>query len=168
MRTELYWINGPWLGRLAVTPRPRGGDWLEDEVRSWRKAGVDVVVSLLASDEVGEFDLSGEDELCRANGIQFNSFPIADRGVPLSKDAAAELVGRLVKSLTEGKNVAIHCRQGIGRAGLIAICVLIQSGSDPETAIQRVSAVRGCSVPETPEQRRWILEFAQAPVGLVS
>ena len=36
MHTELYWIPGPWLGRLAIMPRPRGGDWLEDEIRSWR------------------------------------------------------------------------------------------------------------------------------------
>ena len=30
MRTEAFWIYRTWLGsgRLAVSPRPRGGDWL--------------------------------------------------------------------------------------------------------------------------------------------
>ncbi len=51
MRTNLYWIDGPWLGRLAISPRPRGNDWLEDEVRGWKQAGVDVVMSLLTEDE---------------------------------------------------------------------------------------------------------------------
>lgn len=47
MRNETYWVNGPWLGKLAIGPRPRGGDWLEDEVSAWRLAGIDAVLSLL-------------------------------------------------------------------------------------------------------------------------
>jgi hypothetical protein len=58
--SKLYWIKGPWRGRLVTMPRPRGGDWLEDEVCDWREAGIDVVVSLLTTDEVGEFDLDAE------------------------------------------------------------------------------------------------------------
>ena len=81
MRTELYWIEGPWQGQLAILPRPRGGDWLEDEVQGWRAAGVDVVVSLLTSDEVAELDLEQEGRLCEAYDIDFRSFPIVDRSV---------------------------------------------------------------------------------------
>jgi hypothetical protein len=35
MTTELFWIPGPWKGKLAIVPRPRGGDWLDDEVGGW-------------------------------------------------------------------------------------------------------------------------------------
>src|SRR5438445_5914218 len=52
MRTELFWIKGPWPGRLAIMPRPRDGDWLENEIQSWRRSGVDVVFSLLMADEM--------------------------------------------------------------------------------------------------------------------
>ncbi len=31
----------------------------------------------------------------------------------------------------------------------------------PELAIQRVSAARGLAVPETPEQRKWAIDFAR-------
>jgi hypothetical protein len=65
-------------------PRPCGGDWLEDEIQSWRQAGVDVVVSLLTREEQTELNLADEEALCRANGIEFGSFPIVDRGVPSS------------------------------------------------------------------------------------
>ena len=51
MKAELSIVDGPWPGRLAIVPRPRGGDWLEDEVRAWREAGVDIVVSALEADE---------------------------------------------------------------------------------------------------------------------
>ena len=45
MRAELYWIDAPDLlpGKLAVSPRPRGGDWL-DEILDWAREGVDRVV----------------------------------------------------------------------------------------------------------------------------
>jgi hypothetical protein len=40
--------------RLAIMPRPRAGDWLEDEAISWRRQGLDTVVSLynVEGDEV--------------------------------------------------------------------------------------------------------------------
>src|SRR5436309_9794359 len=36
---RLYWINDPWPGKLALAARPRGGDWLPDEVADWKRAG---------------------------------------------------------------------------------------------------------------------------------
>lgn len=161
MRTELYWIPGAWPGRIAVMPRPRGGDWLEDEVRAWRDAGVDVVVSLLEPEEVKALDLVSEQSLARANRIEFVSFPIADRGIPKVRETVSELVTKLAASLRAGKNVAVHCRQGIGRAALIAAAVLLRLGVDVEAAIDRVGTARGLSVPETPEQRQWLLEYAR-------
>jgi protein-tyrosine phosphatase len=161
MRTELYWIEGPWPGKLAISLRPRGGDWLEDEVRSWQQSGLEVIVSLLTDDETVGLDLAQEAELCQVHGLQFLAFPIVDRGVPSSRWATLEFVRKLDDALAKGKNVAIHCRQGIGRSALIAACLLALSGTKPETAFQRVSAARGCPVPETLEQRKWIMEFAR-------
>jgi protein-tyrosine phosphatase len=164
MKTELYWIEGPWAGRLAMAPRPRGGDWLDDEIAAWRRAGVNTVVSLLTPDEIASLNLSDEQRACASNGLQFVSFPIIDRSVPASKKATLELLKDLFKQLAEGKNIVIHCRQGIGRSALIAIGLLNLSGSEPQTAIERVSASRELPVPETPEQRRWILDLATHPV----
>jgi protein-tyrosine phosphatase len=161
MRTELYWIEGPWQGKLAILPRPRGGDWLEDEVQGWRATGIDVIVSLLTSDEVADLDLGQEGGLCEAHGIDFRAFPIVDRSVPASRKATLDFVKKLAKLLAEGKSIAIHCRQGIGRSALIAACLLVLSGIVPDAAFLRVSEGRGCSVPETSEQRQWLMEFTQ-------
>lgn len=111
-------------------PRPRGGDWLEDEVRAWRGAGVDVIVSLLTSDEIAELELVHEAQLCEANGIRFLSLPIVDYGVPASRTDTLDFVKKLDSALAEGKRVAIHCRGGIGRAALIAACLLVLFGID--------------------------------------
>jgi hypothetical protein len=160
MRTELYWIEGPWRGRLAIMPRPRGGDWLEDEISAWRRAGVDVVVSALTKEEIAELDLAEEAQLCGAKGIEYVLFPIMDRGIP---DAAktAELVQQLDQRLALGKGVAIHCRQGVGRSALLAACLLATAGVEPRLGFDRIRAVRGCSVPDTPEQRDWVVRFAR-------
>src|SRR5437764_6510613 len=102
MRTELYWVPGPWSGLLAIMPRPRGGDWLEDEIQSWRRSGIDVVVSLLTPDEIADLSLVEEEELARSNGIQFFSFPILDRGVPSSREAVSELASKPAERLADG------------------------------------------------------------------
>ncbi len=165
MRTELFRVEGPWPGRLAIMPRPRGGDWLGDEIQSWRRSGVDVVLSLLTPDERAELSLAEEGELCRANGIEFLSFPIIDRGVPSSREAFSGQAAALAERLANGKNVAVHCRQGVGRAAVVAICLLILSGVERAAAVERVGSARGCSVPETPDQRRWVADFAKSLVA---
>jgi protein-tyrosine phosphatase len=159
MRTEIFWIEEVPAGRLAVLPRPRGGDWLADEVRSLRSCGVDVLVSLLTSAESAELDLAEEAGNCAACGIEFVSFPFADRNVP-SVFAALGLVRRLAALLAGEKAVAIHCRQGVGRSALVAACILASLGEGPDAAFERIARARGCPVPDTAEQRDWVLRFA--------
>ena len=89
-------------------PRPRGGDWLEDEIRSLMRSGVDVVMSLLEREEILELDLLEEQTLCLANGISFLSFPIRDRNVPSSKREASDFARSILKLLGSGKSVVIH------------------------------------------------------------
>src|SRR5262249_48704725 len=161
MEAELSWIEAPWQGKLAIVPRPRGGDWLEDKIREWRLAGVGAVASLLTVDETAGLGLSEEARLCQESGIQYLSFPIVDRGVPVSRTAAPEFARKLEALLASGKTVAIHFRQGIGRSALMAACVLALSGVTPDAAFQRLSAARDCSVPETAEQRAWVMDFAR-------
>ena len=168
MRTPLYWIDGPWPGRLAIMPRPRGGDWLEDEVLAWQRDGVGVLVSALTDEEASELDLVKEPELCGANRLEFVPFPVADRGVPESTRALDELVRLLESRLAGGKNVAIHCRQGIGRSALIAACVLSRGGVTPEAAFARIGKARGAAVPDTTEQRDWVGRFARDAVAAAS
>jgi protein-tyrosine phosphatase len=159
MNPDLFWIRGHWPGQLAVVKRPRGGDWLEDEIDGWRQAGLDVVVSLLDSDETAQFELDREREIAESKGIQLISFPIPDRGVPASTRDAVSLLTRLQAALDAGKNVAVHCRQGIGRSGLIAAGLLVRSGIDVSEAIDTVSAARGRDIPETPAQLQWIRQL---------
>jgi len=165
MWTELHWVDGPWPGKLAMAARPRAGDWLEEELARWRRAGVDAVVSLLTPDEEQSLDLNKEAEFVKAQDMDFISFPIPDRQVPDSQAALAGTLEKINADLSSGKNVLIHCRQGIGRTGLVAACLLITKGWDRTMAVERVSAARGFPIPETAEQRRWIDHYAASLAG---
>lgn len=160
MGPDLFWVPGPWSGRLAISTRPRGGDWLEDEVCGWRDAGVDMVVSLLDAKEETELDSAAEGRLIEGAGIRFVSYPIADLGVPASRTVAAFLAQVLNRSLADGQNVVVHCRQGVGRSGMMAAGALIVAGMNAPAAVQAVSAARGVEVPETAAQRRWLEQLA--------
>jgi protein-tyrosine phosphatase len=161
MRSKLYPIDGPWPGRLAILPRPRGGDWLEDEVAGWRKAGVQVVVSALTPDEIESMDLGQEQAAAERQGLAFIRFPIPDRGTPDSFAASEAVFRQLDKLLNEGKEVGVHCRQGIGRSALIAATLLVLAGVAPPEAWQRIESTRGCPVPDTLEQRTWVERFTR-------
>lgn len=160
MWTQLYRVDGPWPGKLYVAARPRGGDWLQDEVASWRRTGIDTVLSLLTPEEEKDLHLSDEAGEVKVGGIEFMSFPIPDRQVPSSEAKLAASLEEVDADLSHGKNVVIHCRQGIGRSGLVAACLLVKKGLDPSTAVETLSVARGIPVPETAEQRQWIDRYA--------
>lgn len=54
MHLEVDWIAGPWPGQSVIAPHPRGGDWLEDESRSWREMGLDVMSAAVLLIAAGE------------------------------------------------------------------------------------------------------------------
>lgn len=164
---ELRWIMEVEPHRLAISPRPRGGQWLAGDIEAWRAAGVDSVISLLDGVEERDLELEEEALLCRASGIEFISFPIRDRGVPTSPDATASLIDWVVSDLRRGLGVAIHCRLGIGRSGLIAGCVLRALGHAHETVFPILSRARGLPVPDTEQQAEWVRRFevVATPVG---
>jgi len=165
MATMLHWVEGPWPGKLALAARPRGGDWLDDEVSAWRQAGIDTVVSLLTPAEEQDLDLQEEARRVKARGLKFHSFPIQDRQVPHSESEVATFVELLEADLSAGKNVVVHCRQGVGRSGLIGACLLVTRGFSPGAALENLGAARGVPVPETGEQRSLIDHYAATLAG---
>src|SRR5579859_4597186 len=147
MKPGIYWINNSTAGKLGIALRPRGGDWLTNEIQNWKRAGVDVAVSMLMRDEEEELGLRAEKKLCREQGIEFHSLPVPDRGVPKAKEPALKLAARLHHELEHGRNVIIHCRQSVGRSSLLATAVLMQEGISPSVAIHDISMARKMEVP---------------------
>ncbi len=153
---DWYFIPTPAAGRLAIVARPRGGDWLADDVARWKHLGIDSVLSLLTDSERDSLNLQNEATELESQGIAALHLPITDRGVPAQRKAFENRVRQAVAAVQRGKTFAVHCRQGIGRAPLFAIAVLMAMGINRDASIEAVSQARGVPVPETDGQREWL------------
>jgi hypothetical protein len=161
MLTPVFWVETGVAGRLGIMARPRGGDWLGDELRALARAGVNVLASMLTDHETAELGLEELTRRSRSSsgrffGVDFVRFPISDRQVPRSEVAAVEFARRLHERLVAGEHVAIHCRMGIGRSSLMAALVLRLCGLPADDAFARLTKARGLPVPDTAAQREWV------------
>jgi protein-tyrosine phosphatase len=159
---DIFWISpvnrGPQLP-LAIALRPHGGKELEGELRRIKKAGIHTLVSLLEDWEAEYLGLSNEAPLAKHVGLAFLSHPIPDRQTPPDAATFRIFVADLTRRLHAGESIGVHCRGSIGRSTVLAACVLIHLGWSPVGALAAVATARGCLVPDTPEQRDWILRY---------
>lgn len=160
MKPLVYAIPIDTKGALYQMPKP-SGERLVQDIAHIRSLGVDTICSMLEPTEAAGFALTGEAAACAAHDIAFLQRPVRDLAVP---DGAmiTELVSDLVSELQAGRNVAVHCRAGIGRSGIVTCLILCRLGLGPEQAIATVSTARGVPVPDTRAQADFIHEQAGA------
>lgn len=136
--------------------RPRGDDWLEDEIRHLKNNGVSVLVSLLERHEIYELNLDDEERLCDTENITYINYPIPDRDVPKQNIDTDKLIDTLTKKVDEGQSIVIHCRMGIGRSSIIAASLLLKYNFKTKDIMENISAIRGLKVPDTDRQMTWL------------
>ncbi|WP_035355197.1 protein-tyrosine phosphatase family protein [Edaphobacter aggregans] len=158
MNVRPYWITP----QLAIVPRPRGGNWLNDEMRALREAGIDSVVSMLEPHEAAELGLEHEQSAAERAGISLISFPIPDRTIPKDLEKFAAFVSELEQRISAGERIGVHCRACIGRSGVVTASLLIRSGIPPADAWSQISIARGYPVPDTAEQEAWVNQNIKA------
>lgn len=157
MYTKIYWIhqfdNG---SKLGIMPRPRGDDWLEEEIIKLKRQINGVWVSLLEPHETSELGLRQQASLCSKYELEFINFPIVDRGVPEKGSKVDRLIEQLSSRIQGGESVVIHCRMGIGRSSIIAASILLLHGFKTDHVLQKITSARGLKVPDTEKQVFWL------------
>jgi len=81
--------------------------------------------------------LEEEAAICSKHDFEFISLPVPDLGVPHDTEAFVATVDRLARLVRDGSNIAVHCRQSVGRSGLLAVSLVVALGM----TIQRISSV---------------------------
>ncbi len=125
-----------------------------DAVRDW---GAAAVVTLLEPKEMTllRVERLGE-EVLRRSMLWFH-LPIADVSTPSEAfEQKWVACGAELRSLLRSRrDVLVHCRGGLGRAGMIAARLLVELGTAPDKAIASVRTARPGAI-ETSEQKRFI------------
>jgi len=135
---------------------------LETDLARLKELGVTVLAPLLTDEELETLGISGYVDAARSQGLEVLRFPFPDGGVP---EGHAELDGflvRLAARLHADEAVVVHCRGGLGRAGLVCACLLLHLGecrTGPD-AVARIRGTRSARAVETREQERFVDEHA--------
>ncbi|WP_420024298.1 cyclin-dependent kinase inhibitor 3 family protein (plasmid) [Cereibacter azotoformans] len=150
-------------GRIGITFCPgkqdvaaATGAWARDlgadldGIADW---GARLVVTLVEPAELFALRVGDLGAEVRRRGMEWRHLPIADYSVPApSFEEQWQVEGRAIRALLRsGGDVLVHCRGGLGRAGMIAARLLVELGRDPEQAIRDVRSVRRGAI-ETPAQ----------------
>lgn len=146
--------------KLSIVARPLGAHWLNAEIRQFKDQGIDLLVSLLSTEEVHALDLEHEKTACSSVGISFVNFPLPDRQVPPSRLGFLTFAQFLHKKAAEGASIGVHCRACIGRSSVLLATVMRLEGFTTKEAFNRISAARGMRVPDLPAQAKWVAGLA--------
>jgi ADP-ribosyl-[dinitrogen reductase] hydrolase len=165
---------GPSMGRVGITFCPGKHDqyaatgyWDRDlsldldAIRDW---GAAAVVTLVEPQELVLLRVENLGEEVRRRSMLWFHLPIVDVSTPdQGFERHWETAGAELRTLLRsGRDVLLHCRGGLGRAGTIGARLLIELGMEPKTAISRVRTVRPDAI-ETSEQEEYVLEIGVSP-----
>lgn len=148
-------------GKLIFTPCPGTKETsVAEALDTLKAAGASAVITLMPKGELIANAADSMPDLCAERGLGWFHLPVADEQVPLEDFATAwESSKNAIKALlVEGKNIAIHCKGGSGRTGLIAARIMIESGIPRAEAIALVQALRPKAI-QHPAHIGWINQF---------
>lgn len=143
--------NGGLIG-LSLCPgktvNDQSGNWRRDmtkdiaALRSWETCDV---LSLITLQEIMTMGIFGLSDALEAMSIEWHHLPIADRQAPCKgfENMWNHLGAQFKIMLLDGGRLVIHGRGEHGRAETIAAKILIETGSVPQAAIEKIRAIRG-------------------------
>jgi len=161
-------------GALGMTATPgrsdaraHDGPWERDLDRDLdrlvRFYHADTLVTLLERGQYVEDEFAALkvlDLVMRAKhrGLDTEWIPMPDGGVPVGIEHLLTLAERLLNEMRDGRVAIVHCRDGLGRSGLVACCCLVALGATPTEALGTVRAIRPGAVGH-PVQRQCLHSF---------
>lgn len=143
------------------------GDWDRDlgldleRIGAWNAVAV---VTLVEEHELESLGVSHLGGAVQNDHMIWYDLPIRDVGIPnrLFEDGWKTAGAELRAMLRDGFNILVHCKGGLGRAGMTAARLLIELGMAPTRAVQVVRAVRPGAI-ETTVQFDYVMDLKPIP-----
>ena len=131
--------------RLIFTPCPGTKEAsLQASLKTLQAAGADAVVTMMPDAELSEFKADALPTECETLGLAWYQLPVEDDCAPEAPfaEAFARHKADLLARLAAGQTLAIHCRGGSGRTGMMAAILLLEAGYAPAAVKTLVQEVR--------------------------
>lgn len=155
---EIIPIEHSGAGRIALSRLPGRTGQLGQDVEAIARWGARLVVSMTDTGEMLRYGAEILAPELTSQGIAHAHFPIRDFGTPEERNEGWLLLSRLIhQRLQVGEAVLLHCMGGKGRSGMVAMRLLIESGTPPDEALEAVRRARPGAV-ETEAQKAWAME----------
>ena len=122
-----------------------------DPVTLLRRVEAATVVCLQTAEEIERRHPSYLDWLASPGEHEVLHLPTADHLVA-EDEAVVDLIGRIHGRLRAGGGVLVHCGAGWGRAGVIAVLVMVASGSGIDPALRDLRQARPAAGPQSADQ----------------
>lgn len=162
----------PALQNLGMTfapgkkqPNSVSGEWCRDlmtdllRLRDFYK--VDILISLIEQKEFETLGISDLEAECSKRSLDVIRYPIKDYNVPADVKSYIALIDKIVENLEQDKKVVIHCKGGLGRAGMTAACAIVAATKGSIRGAQAIEIVRAArhKAVETLEQEKFVQTF---------
>ncbi len=132
-------------GGLIFTPCPGTKDTdLHTALQDLSDAGADAVITLMPEHEMQENNAANLPTACAELGLMWFHFPIEDDAAPAEEFARQweKHSEEILQMLAEGKTIAVHCKGGSGRTGLMIANILLARRVPLDQITEQVQAIR--------------------------
>lgn len=132
-------------GKFIFTPCPGTKDTsISDAFESLVEAGADAVITLLSDKELGALSVPTFGNEAAQKSFNWFQLPIEDDSEPEQpyEEALSTSKDELLALVKGKKTIAIHCRGGSGRTGLMAAILLLESGGNWSKVKSLIQSVR--------------------------
>lgn len=131
--------------KLIFTPCPGTRETsLEDAIETLADAGVTALITAMPMEELAQYNVETLPEVCNSHGIRWVHLPVEDDKSPEQAftDQLLQHKAELLELINSKATIAIHCKGGSGRTGLIAAVLLLESGQSWQDVKSQIQSLR--------------------------
>jgi protein-tyrosine phosphatase len=135
----------PRNGKLIFTPCPgTKGVALQDSLDQLKRAGASALITMMPDEELHKIGVMDLPASVVRSGMQWYQLPVDDDAAPTESFQQQWLKNRheIMSSLARGDTIAVHCRGGSGRTGLMAAILISEQEIDASTTTTLVRSLR--------------------------
>ncbi len=153
-------VSVPSGGKIGLAPCPGMKESVNKDISSYDEWGAKIVISLVETKELQQAGAEDLGHLLKQRKIEWFHVPIQDCMPPSLNVRAQWLDLKLLLKYhlrDKKERILLHCWAGVGRAGMIAAKLLMQSGMATDDAIAHVRSVQPDAI-DTAGQVDWLYQ----------